>query len=209
MQRQSEGQQPPRRRYDSLRRAAQAQQTHAEIARAARRLFVGQGWAATTVRDVAREAGVSVPTVYAAYRNKTGLALALVDAADLGADLPRQIEELEIADPPGQLKAMAGYDRRLFERAGDVITLVRDAGRVEPELATVYRDARRRADEFRREIFSAWGPGVLRVDVPTAVDVYAALCNIDVYTTLTVERGWAPDRVESWWGEVLRRELLA
>jgi hypothetical protein len=104
---------------------------------------------------------------------------------------------------------MAAYDRRLFERAGDVIRLVRDAGRVEPELATVYRDARSRADEFRREIFSAWRPGVLRVDVPTAVDVYAAVCNIDVYTTLKVERSWPPDRVEAWWGDVLRRELLA
>jgi TetR/AcrR family transcriptional regulator, regulator of cefoperazone and chloramphenicol sensitivity len=40
------------------------------------------------------------------------------------------------------------------------------------------------------------------------VDVYAALCNIDVYATLTIERGWSPDRVESWWSEVLRRELL-
>ncbi|MGO4758231.1 helix-turn-helix domain-containing protein, partial [Streptomyces sp. 2MCAF27] len=64
---------PGRRRYDSVRRTTQAQQTRAEIADAARRLFVSQGWAATTVRDVAREAGVSVPTVYAAYGNKTGL----------------------------------------------------------------------------------------------------------------------------------------
>jgi TetR/AcrR family transcriptional regulator, regulator of cefoperazone and chloramphenicol sensitivity len=191
-----------------MRRAVQAQQTHAEIARAARRLFTTQGWAATTVRDVARDAGVSVPTVYAAYGNKNGLALALVDAADLDADLPREIEELETADPPGQLAAMAAYDRRLFERAGDIITLVRDAGRIESELATVYRDARNRADEFRREIFAAWSADVLRVDVPIAVDVYAALCNIDVYTTLTIERGWPPDRVESWWIEVLRRELL-
>jgi AcrR family transcriptional regulator len=208
MQQQPEGQRP-RRRYESLRRAAQAQQTHAEIARAALRLFVAQGWAPTTVRDVAREAGVSVPTVYAAYGNKTGLALALADAADLDADLPREIEELENADPPGQLEAMAAYDRRLFERAGDVVGLVREAGRIEPELATLYRDARRRADEFRRQIFSAWGSGVLRVDVPLAVDVYAALCNIDVYTTLTVERGWSSDRVESWWAEILKRELLA
>jgi AcrR family transcriptional regulator len=207
MQRQEEGQRP-RRRYDSLRRAAQAQETHAEIARAARRLFVAQGWSATTVRDVAREAGVSVPTVYAAYGNKTGLALALVDSADLEADLPREIEELETADPPGQLAAMAAYDRRLFERAGDVIRLVRDAGRVEPELATVYRNARSLADEVRQEIFSGWDPGVLRMDVGAAVDVYAALCNIDVYATLTIERGWSPDRVEAWWGEALRRELL-
>src|SRR5262245_41919973 len=95
-----------RRRYDSLRRTVQAQETRAEIARAARRLFVSQGWSATTVRDVAREAGVSVPTVYAAYENKTGLALALADSADLSADVPRLLEELESADPQGQLAAM-------------------------------------------------------------------------------------------------------
>ncbi|HEX2283467.1 MAG TPA: TetR/AcrR family transcriptional regulator, partial [Mycobacterium sp.] len=77
------------------------------------------------------------------------------------------------------------------------------------ELASLYRAARRRADEIRTEIFSSWEPGTLRLDVVSAVDVYAALCNIDVYTTLTVERGWSPDGVESWWTEVLRRELLA
>lgn len=33
----------------------------------------------------------------------------------------------------------------------------------------------------------------------TATDIYAALCNIDVYTALTDERGWSPDRVERWW----------
>ena len=44
--------------------------------------------------------------------------------------------------------------------------------------------------------------------MPTAVDVYAALCNIDVYTTLTIERAWPPDQVQHWWGEALARELL-
>ncbi|WP_283135866.1 TetR/AcrR family transcriptional regulator [Rhizohabitans arisaemae] len=202
-----------RRRYDSLRRTTQAQRTRVEIADAARRLFVAQGWAATTVRDVAREAGVSVPTVYAAYGNKTGLATALADAADLTADAEHMLTQLEAPQtgPAGQLAAMAGYDRRLFERAGDVITLVREAGRAEPELATTYRDARRRGDQTRIQVFSSWPDGVLRrgVDVPSAVDVYAALCNIDVYTTLTAERGWTPDQVERWWGEVLARELLS
>lgn len=200
-----------RRRYDSLRRAAQAKETSAEIARAARRLFVSQGWAATTVRDLAREAGVSVPTVYAAYGNKNGLIMAIADAADLSADLPRMLAELEATTAPGpQLAAMAGYDRRLFERAGDVITLVREAGRTEPELATAYREARRRGDETRVQVFSAWPAATLRpgLDVPAAVDVYAALCNIDVYTTLTGERGWPPERVERWWSEALARELL-
>jgi TetR/AcrR family transcriptional regulator, regulator of cefoperazone and chloramphenicol sensitivity len=201
------------RRYDSLRRTAQAQQTRAEIAHAARRLFVSQGWAATTVRDVAREAGVSVPTVYSAYGNKTGLTLALVDAAALSADVPQVVVELEAAatDPHGQLSAMAGFDRRLFERAGDVITLIREAGRTEPELAAAYAHARRRADDIRLRVFSAWPASVLRhgLDVQAAADVYAALCNIDVYTTLISERGWSPDQVEQWWAATLARELLA
>ncbi|MEU6711285.1 helix-turn-helix domain-containing protein [Nonomuraea sp. NPDC046802] len=201
-----------RRRYDSLRRTTQALETRAEIARAARRLFVERGWAATTVRDVAREAGVSVPTVYSVYGNKTGLTRALADAADLSADPAQQLAELESAeaDPARQLAAMAGFDRRLYERAGDVITLLREAGRSEPELASVYREGRRRADETRVAVFSSWPDGTLRrgLDVPGAVDVYAGLCSIDVYTTLTTKRGWPPERVERWWSEVLTRELL-
>lgn len=201
-----------RRRYDSLRREAQARETRAEIARAARRLFVAQGWAATTVRDVAREAGVSVPTVYAAYRDKTGLLWALAEAADLSADAPRMLAELEdaAAAPGRQLAAMAGYDRRLFERAGDLIALVREAGRTEPDLATLYREARRLGDQTRVQVFSSWPADVLRsgLDVQAAVDIYAAMCNIDVYTTLTHERAWSPEQVERWWSEALVRELL-
>lgn len=201
-----------RRRYDSLRRTTQALETRAEIARAARTLFTTRGWAATTVREVAREAGVSVPTVYAAYGDKTGLTRALADAADLSADGPAMLAELETTtDPARALAAMAGYDRRLFERAGDVIALAREAGRTEPELAAAYRDGRRRGDETRRQVFASWPAGTLRadLDLPAAVDVYAALCNIDVYATLTAERGWSPERVERWWAEALPRELLA
>ncbi|MEV0033381.1 helix-turn-helix domain-containing protein [Nocardia sp. NPDC050793] len=203
---------PARRRgYDSLRRHAQAQRTRADIADAARRLFVSQGWALTSVRDVAQEAGVSVPTVYAAYGNKKGLVWALVDAADLSADLPRMLTELEESTAPArQLAAMAGYDRRLFERAGDLIFLIREAGRLEADLATVYEQVRRAADRARAEIVSSWPDGALRagVDQDTVLDVYAALCNVDVYTTLTVERGWQPDRVERWWSEALAHQLL-
>ncbi|MEU4414185.1 TetR/AcrR family transcriptional regulator [Nocardia salmonicida] len=202
---------PPRRRYDSLRRTLQAQATSTEIAHAARRLFVEHGWAATTVRDVAREAGVSVPTVYSAYGNKTGLIQAIVDAADLSADAPLMLDALESAagDPRAQLAAMAAYDRRLYERAADVIALIREAGRTEPALATTYIDARHRADHTRVEVFGSWPPGTLREDLPTSVDIYAALCTIDVYNTLITERGWSPDRVESWWTTTLARELLA
>ncbi|WP_280352452.1 TetR/AcrR family transcriptional regulator [Nocardia abscessus] len=204
--------QPQRRRYDSLRRQAQAKRTRADIAEAAGRLFLTRGWAETTIADVAREAGVSVPTVYAAYGNKKGLVWALVDAADVSGDMPRMLAELEICPTPAQqLAAMAGYDRRLFERAGDLIALVRESGRTEPELATLYAQAREVADRTRLEVFSSWPHGTLRpgLDISTATDIYAALCNIDVYATFVTERSWSPEAVERWWSEALARELLA
>ncbi|MGP3930120.1 TetR/AcrR family transcriptional regulator [Nonomuraea sp. KM88] len=144
------------------------------------------------------------------FRSKTGLVQALVDVVDLSAGLPQMVGELaSITDPRQHLATMAGYDRRLFERAGDVIALLREAGRTEPELATFYEQGRRRADDTRTQAFSSWPEGILRpgLEVATAVDIYAALCNIDVYTTLT-ERGWAPGDIERWWVEALRRELL-
>ncbi|MFD6157363.1 hypothetical protein ACFWF7_21225 [Nocardia sp. NPDC060256] len=103
---------------------------------------------------------------------------------------------------------MAGYDRRLFERAGDLVVLVREAARTEPDFADIDRHGRQSADQARADMFSAWPPGTLRADLPAAVDVYAALCNIDVYTSLAVERAWHPDRIEHWWSETLARELL-
>ncbi|MGK8523770.1 TetR/AcrR family transcriptional regulator [Nocardia asteroides] len=197
---------------NSLRRQAQAERTRTDIAEAAGRLFLTRGWAATTIADVAREAGVSVPTVYAAYGNKIGLVWALVDAADMAGDLPRMVAELETCSTPQQqLAAMAGYDRRLFERAGDLIVLIRESGRTEPELANLYEQARRVADRTRVEVFSSWPDGTLRpgLDISTAADIYAGLCNIDVYATFTVERGWSPATVERWWSEALARELLS
>lgn len=207
------GAQEGKRRYDSVHRAAQAERTRTEIARAARQLFVAQGWSATTVREVAREAGVSAPTVYAAYGNKTGLLCALTEAANHPADAQRMTAELQDAagSPERQLLAMASYDRRLYEHSGELIALVREAGRTHPELAEAYRAGRREGDRVRERVFSAWPEGTLRsgLDVTTAVDIYAALCNPDVFTTLTVEREWEPDRIERWWGRALTRELLA
>ena len=200
------------RKYDSPRRREQARATREEIALAARRLFAERGWAATTVRDIARAARVSEPSVYNIYGGKAGIALALVDAVDLDADVPQQLAELAAADgdPVGQLGAMVAFDRRLLERGGDVISVMREAGRVEPDLAAAYQEGRRRGRETRQRVISSWPAEALRdgIDLDTACDAYAAMCNIDTYRSLTEEQGWAPDRVQRWWHDSLVRLLL-
>ena len=69
----------PRRAYQSARRQQQAVTTRAEVVDAALLLFAERGWAGTGMRDVAREAGVSVETVYANFRSKSDLLMAAIN----------------------------------------------------------------------------------------------------------------------------------
>ena len=201
------------RAYDSPRRRESAEATRVAIAAAARTLFAERGWAATTVRDIARLAQVSEPTVYNTFGGKEGLALALVEALEADADVAQAREEILTAagHPPAQLAALVGFDRRLFERGGDVMVLVREAGRTVPELADIYAEGRRRGRGAQHVIFGAWPEGTLRadVDLDMACDIYASVSSIDAYRTLCEERGWSGDRIQEWWTSTLITLLLA
>lgn len=201
---------PGRRPYRSPLRRRQADATRARIARAARDLFRERGWAQTRMRDVAARAGTSEAAVYAAFGSKAGLAHAVVLAVEASADVLTSVAQIGATDPAGQLAAHAASDRRLFEASGDVIALLRDVGRSEPDLLAAYREGRAHGDRLRRETFERWPAATLRaaVTVEAAVDAYAALCNIDVWRELVDERGWTPDTVEAWWTDTLTRTLL-
>ncbi|WP_020389696.1 hypothetical protein [Kribbella catacumbae] len=49
----------------------------------------------------------------------------------------------------------------------------------------------------------------MRVDITQALDIHAALCTVYVYNTLTIERAWSPDQVQTWWAEFLPHLLLS
>src|SRR5919204_4921386 len=70
------------RRYDATRRREQGAEsrraTRAAILDAAARLFAEQGYVATTIAAIAREAGVAPQTVYAAFGNKREILTALM-----------------------------------------------------------------------------------------------------------------------------------
>lgn len=66
----------------SSRSERMAAQTRADILDAARMLFGRDGYSATSINDIAREAGVSVQTIYARLGSKRGMLVALVDRID-------------------------------------------------------------------------------------------------------------------------------
>src|SRR4051812_17651158 len=80
------------RSYDSSRRVARAQDTRRRIVASARELLLRDGYAATTVADIAEQAGVSPETVYKSFGGKPGLVRAVWAQALEGAG-PEAAEE--------------------------------------------------------------------------------------------------------------------
>ncbi len=201
------------RPYRSSLREEQAERTRSLIARAARARFLESGWARTSVRSVASAAGVSEATVYAVYGSKAGLASSLIDEGDARAGVAQVMAELEAGkgDPATQLRAFIGYDRRLFERHGDVLRVLLEGRRQEPDLQAAYAEGRGRGETQRRAVFESWPKKVWRrgVDLQRGLDAYAVVCSMEAFDIATLERGWSPDEVERWWGETLVAGLLA
>ena len=85
-----------RRPYDSPRRREQARATRHAILEAAHRLFVAGGYATTSIRAIAAEAGVAEPTVYAAFKDKPSIVWAIAQTTLVGNEEGGPISESEI-----------------------------------------------------------------------------------------------------------------
>src|SRR5690242_11438289 len=103
-----------KRSYDGSRRRSQARATRARIVEAARRRFLTDGYAATTIAGVAADADVSVETVYKGFRNKARLLKAGFDVAVAGDDEPVPVVERAFVadidaepDPAAKLRRFA------------------------------------------------------------------------------------------------------
>ena len=188
------------------RRTVQAQETKRLIVDAARHLFTLHGYGATSIAQVAEEAGVAVPTVYSSVGTKPTLLRLLLDrigelAAELATtDSPRRVIELEVR-----------ITRQLAERCGDIIAALQSAAGVEPEMAeTLAAGMERHRAGAAATVERLASLGKLRETVgrPEAAAIVAALCAPTVYATLTQEHGWSFDECETWLNATLRRQLL-
>ncbi len=208
----------PRRPYDSSRRQEQARQTRSSVLDAGRRLFLEQGYAATTVNAVAAEAGVSVETVYKAFGNKPGLVKAVFDVGVVGDDEPipmlqRAFVKRNLAEPDPRKKLLA-YGDHLAEVGPRICPLqlvVRDAAATDPGAAEVW-------DQLNVERLTGMtvfarrlhGNGHLRkgVSMQEARDVLWAHNSAELWDLLVNHRGWANRRFGKWVGHQLIAALL-
>jgi len=201
-----------RRGYRSPRREAQAAQTRADIRGAARALIRRHGLGGTTMEAIAREAGVAVQTVYAAYRSKAAILSAILDEfeaeadpATLAADLARSRSPLE------ELRAVVAYNRRLFDRAGDFIAVAEGSLATDADVAAHVAEGHRRRRAAQRRIVEGWAAsGALRQGLTrtAATDILWSLTSPSVHRLMVDGCGWSSVRYERWVVQVLAEQLL-
>ena len=198
------------RRYRSARRAQQAEQTRAEIVDAATLLFTANGWAATGMRDVAREAGVAVETVYAHFSSKTGLFRAAMDIAVVGdaaavalAERP-QFAALAQGSRAERIAAAAKLLTEVNQRTSGFAKALREAAPADPVIAQMLRAARER---IRADISAGAAAVMGRKPTRLERDGLWALLSVEVYLLLVEESGWSIKQYRTWVAETLEREI--
>jgi AcrR family transcriptional regulator len=204
------------RRYDSSRRRAQAGQNRAAVIEAARSRFFAEGYASTTVGQIASEAGVSVETIYKAFGNKAGLLKAVFDVAVAGDDEPVAMADRDFiarieAEPEARTK-IEMYVAHLCEsvpRAAPVQLLARDAGAADADAAGVYAQTRAEMLHgmtlFARNLHQT---GQLKVSAHEARDVLWTYFGAEVYELLVLERGWSTKRYGRFLAEAVTAALV-
>jgi AcrR family transcriptional regulator len=199
------------------RRADKAQQTRQRIIDAAAKLFLERGYVPTTIEAIAEAADVAVETVYARFRNKASLMVAVKDAAVTEGGtvpLPQRPELAGLAAETSQsrqLEMAAALSRSMLQRISPVYAVLRDAAAADSALRDPLAADINRRRNFQRtlaEIVHARGP--FRDDLTTeqAAETYSALANPDLYLLLTAHHRWTADQYQTWLTRSLQLLLL-
>ena len=206
------------RRYRSTTRAEQAARTRRHILRSARGLFLAQGYAATTMAQIAERARVAVDTVYAAVGTKPALLRLLLETAISGTDqaVPAEqrnyVTRIQAADNAREkLGIYANALVEMLPRLAPIEQVLDEAARQDPDLAALQAEIhQRRASNMLLLAEDLAQTGQLRpgVSVHEVADVIWATNAATFYSLLMSRPGWTPDRYGTWLADTWTRILL-
>lgn len=205
------------RAYISRSRRQSADRTRRRILSAAHRLFTTQGYAETSVAQIARRARVSVDTVYAAVGRKPQLLLAVHDMALASGPLPLPASERDYVQ--AVRRATSAREKiHLYTKALGVLlpttaplmNALREAGTTDVECNQMWQaiSDRRAANMllFAAELRST---GELRDDLSDRqVADLVWSTNSAEYYTLLASRGLTPEDFSALLSQVWVRTLL-
>jgi AcrR family transcriptional regulator len=207
-----------KRAYTGTRRQAATRATRRDVVEAARRLFLDQGYPATTMAEIAEESGTPQATVYRLFGSKRGILKEVLDVT-LGGD-DEQVEyqhrpdvraALAAEDPGSMLDAFAHLLRGVMHRAGALQHVLATSALVDHDAAEMLEITRRQRHTGQSRIVRALARRkALRAGLtqPRAADIVYTVMSPEVFRILTVERGWSEEEYEAWLAHTLRTQLL-
>ena len=208
----------PRRGYVSATRTKQAEKTRKRVIEAATRLFVQQGYATTTMRAIADEAGVSVPTVELLFGTKAQLLHVVIDVAVAGDDEPVPVlrrawaaDAQSARDLADFLSVVAKVLSAAQARSAGLVLAAYEAAASDPDIQLLIMDR-----ESQRERTATWiVNGVVEraglrpgLDRARATDTLWMLMDPVIFHRLTRHRDWSSDRYASWFADSVTRLLV-
>jgi AcrR family transcriptional regulator len=204
------------RRYDSARRQEGAERRRAAVVEAARRLFVRDGFAATTIARIAEDAGVSEEMVYKAFGNKIALVRAIRDRALAGegpVHAERRSDKMQASqhDPRTIIRGWGVLTMEVAPRVAPVLLLVRDAAASDPELARLQEEMdASRLTRMTHNARTLLKDGHLRegITLDAATDVLWTYSSPELYELLIIRRGWSLERYGRFIADAMIAALL-
>lgn len=188
-------------------RREQAEATKARIAEAARSLFARDGYSATSMDAIARQAGVGNRTVYAAFGAKREILNAICEEWLRRAGVrPLAEQVLGASDPGARLRGAAHWLTVLYATDFDVVRILDSAIDEDQETRELLRGKLRGRNRVMDSLIASVEPD-LTVPVADAQATFRALAASGVYGELVVESGWSPQRFESWLADTLVSQL--
>jgi AcrR family transcriptional regulator len=193
-------------------RERQAELSRSEILLAARRLFAERGFARTSVRDIAKAAGVSTQTVYNSIGSKQAVVARLNDLIDSEAGIGAIVGPIAASRDPQQVAALsARITRSMLENCGDIIRAVVTGAAAEPEIQAVLDEGHRRHLEGARTVvrlLQDMKALASTADSAATSETLAAITDFRFGLVLRESYGWSLDGIEEWMTATSRSLLL-
>jgi AcrR family transcriptional regulator len=205
-----------KRPYDSALRREQARQTRAAILDVARRRFLDDGFAPTTIAAIANEARVSVDTIYKAYGGKPGLVSAICQEALTGegavpAEVRSDAMQAHERDPRQIIRGWGALTAEVAPRVAPILLLVRAAATADPEMARLQSQLNaRRLERMTSNARNLANSGGLRAEVTVelAGEIMWTYSSPEVYELLVLTRGWPLERYGTFVADAMIAALL-
>jgi AcrR family transcriptional regulator len=206
------------RTYRSPQREERAQRTRRRVLDAATAVFLDRGYTGATMRVIAAEAGVSVPTVELLFGVKARLLKAAIDVAIAGDDEPVPVLERDWAAQAARagsveefLDIASGVIGAAQVRSAGLVLAVFEGARNDPELAELAGQM-----TAQRSATAGWLVDALTRVAPLragctrteAIDTLWILMDPAVFDRLTRQRGWTTARYQQWLAGAARRLLI-